>query len=234
MSAPMSNSTIFSFYQDAAAMPELIARRGHRDIVGGLWEELGELQHRFLRQQGLLPRHRLIDIGCGSFRAGVKLVPYLEPGNYYGIDISDDLIRIGFEREIEPLGLAPRLPRGNVAAVGDFDLSAFGVSFDFGLAQSVFTHMPPLACLPRCLAAIAPAFPTGGVFFATLFEAPATETHRPLKHRSGIVTYPDRNPFHAAVDDVAAAVAPQPEWRLDVIGDWNHPRGQIMLRFERR
>src|SRR3979409_2149502 len=60
----------------------------HRAAVGGRWEEIGELQFQFLRTHGLEPQHRLLDIGCGSLRGGVRFVSYLDPGNYFGIDIS--------------------------------------------------------------------------------------------------------------------------------------------------
>ena len=38
----------------------------HRDMVGGMWDEIGRLQFEFLRARGLKPNHRLLDIGCGS------------------------------------------------------------------------------------------------------------------------------------------------------------------------
>lgn len=47
---------------------EEILNKKYRDFVGGLWEEIGVLQFEFLKQQGLLQRHNLIDIGCGALR----------------------------------------------------------------------------------------------------------------------------------------------------------------------
>lgn len=61
-----------------------IGGEGPRGYVGGLWHELGELQFRFLVDQGLRPEHVLLDIACGSLRGGVRFVPYLNPGNYLG------------------------------------------------------------------------------------------------------------------------------------------------------
>ena len=34
----------------------------HRDFVGGMWVELGRLQLEFLKHQGLLPAHSLLDV----------------------------------------------------------------------------------------------------------------------------------------------------------------------------
>jgi SAM-dependent methyltransferase len=99
------------------------AAADHRAVVGGLWEELGRLQLDFLKSRGLRPEHFLIDIGCGSFRAGVKLIPFLEQGHYFGLDLNESLIAIGYEREIVPAGLAERFPIANAIVSDCFDLA---------------------------------------------------------------------------------------------------------------
>ena len=68
---------------------ERIRVMGHRGFVGGdalLWDEIGKLQIDFLKSEGLLSRHTLVDIACGSLRAGKLFINYLESGNYLGID----------------------------------------------------------------------------------------------------------------------------------------------------
>ena len=35
----------------------------HREFVGGIWEDMGSLQQAFLKQEGLLPGHKLVDVG---------------------------------------------------------------------------------------------------------------------------------------------------------------------------
>lgn len=98
------SDTHYSAYDNADHIARNVAEGRHREMIGGMWEELGRLQHDFLIAQGLRPHHRLIDIGCGSLRAGVPLARYLEPAHYYGIDISPELLRAGLEREIAPAG----------------------------------------------------------------------------------------------------------------------------------
>lgn len=83
---------ISRFYDKPAIELQVKAGR-HRDVIGGLWEEIGQLQLDFLRSRGLRSNHRIVDIGCGSLRAGVKLVAYLDPGNYYGTDINPSATR---------------------------------------------------------------------------------------------------------------------------------------------
>src|SRR5438128_11168021 len=81
----------------------------HRQQVGGLWEKIGELQFRFLVDEGLAPQHHLLDVGCGSLRGGVHFIKYLESTNYYGIDKNSDLLAAGRE-ELERAELTDKRP----------------------------------------------------------------------------------------------------------------------------
>ena len=221
--------TAFSHYDDTELTRLDVATRGHRAVIGGMWEEIGTLQADFLKAQGLRPDHVFIDVGSGGFRAGVKLIPYLDPGNYYAIDLQALLLEEGYRQEIEPAGLAGRFPRGNFSATGSFDISGFGCMFDIGIAQSVFTHMP-IGMLNDCLTAIAPHFRPGGRFFATVFLAPEVEASGQFTQiPGGVVSAPDRDPFHTTLSALDAVAARAPGWTMSVIGDWNHPRNQRMI-----
>ena len=48
----------------------------------------GHWQLEVLRGLGLQPSHRLLELAAGSFCAGVRLVPYLQSGHYYGLDLN--------------------------------------------------------------------------------------------------------------------------------------------------
>lgn len=222
-----------SKYDDPAAVRATVAAGRHRGLVGGLWEEVGRLQLDFLRRAGLLPHHYLLDVGCGSLRGGIRFVPYLDPGHYFGIDINDSLIEAGYAQEVEPAGLAARLPRANLACVADFDASGFGRRFDMALAQSVFSHLG-FNRIRLCLERLAPAIVPGGTFFATCFALPeGRPTGEPFTHPpAGVTTYGDRDPFHYRFEDFRFAARGLP-WQVEVIGDWGHPRGQQMLAFRR-
>lgn len=67
-----------------------VERDGYKAAVGSAddWERHGTLQFEFLKQQGVSPYHRVLEIGCGTGRLARKLVPYLHPGRYTGVDIS--------------------------------------------------------------------------------------------------------------------------------------------------
>ena len=47
-----------------------IADGAHRRFVGGVWDSHGQRQLEWLKTRGLQPHHRMVDIGCGCFRAG--------------------------------------------------------------------------------------------------------------------------------------------------------------------
>lgn len=212
-------------YQIEGDLRARIALKGARSVIGGLWDELGELQVSFLRSRGLRADHRVLDVGCGCLRAGVKLVPLLQPDHYFGLDISPALLEAG-RAELKALGLLDRVARRNLRATASFDASGFP-RFDFGIAQSVFTHLP-LPAFVACLYAIKPNFVCGGRFFATFFAAPeGSESYRQL---CGKHTYSARDPFHVTPAAVLQA-ASEAGWRGSWIGDWSHPKDQQIAEF---
>lgn len=111
----------------------------HRQAVGGLWEEVGKLQFNFMVSEGLKPRHYFLDVGCGSLRGGVHFVRYLETGHYFGIDINQDLLEAG-KGELKKNHLLHKKPI--LVQMSKFHFASLGQTFDYALAQSVFTHLP--------------------------------------------------------------------------------------------
>ena len=215
-------------YTDTAAIADLASDGRHRQAVGGLWDEIGQLQFDFLLNNGLKPEHYLLDLGCGSFRCGVKLVPYLDPGHYYGLDLNASLIDAGYDKEIVPAGLANRLPRANLASNDRFDASGFARPFDYAIALSLFTHLP-WNDIRVCLEMLADVMAPGAKLFATYFPlAAAARSGVPVRHEpGGIVTYGNRDPYHYRPTDIEHACSGLP-WRLIWHGGWGHPRAQHM------
>ena len=97
-----------------------------RNAVGGMWEEIGRLQLDFMIAQGLQPHHLLLDVGCGSLRAGVHFVRYLNDSHYYGIDAQQGLLDAGVRVELPRAGLAGR--RIHLLCRDDLEFSEFGSS----------------------------------------------------------------------------------------------------------
>jgi SAM-dependent methyltransferase len=206
---------------------EAIRDGRHRKRVGGMWDELGALQLEFMIAQGLRPEHRLLDVGCGSLRAGVRFVEHLAPGGYYGIDINESLLDAGYEHELAT-ELRDKLPRDQLRATERFDCD-FGVPFDFAIAQSVFTHIS-LNQIRLCLFRVAKVMPPGGRFFASYFEAP--RDHPLDEPRADGALWTERNAFFYYRRDLRYAARGMP-WEVRYLGDWGHPRHQLMMEYRR-
>lgn len=206
---------------------EDIAAGKHRDFVGGIWDDIGRLQLEFLKQQGLQPGHKLVDVGCGALRGGVHFAAYLECGNYYGLDVNPSLIEAG-RLELAEAGLQDKV--AHLAVSDRFELESFGAHFDYGVAVSLFTHLP-MNHIIRCLVQVRRTLAPGGKFYATFFEAPDSGYLEPLLHEpGGIATQLDEDPFHYSLRDMQA-IADLAGLTVGYIGDWGHPRSQRMLCF---
>jgi cyclopropane fatty-acyl-phospholipid synthase-like methyltransferase len=110
------------------------------EAVGGMWNEIGELQFQFLKRVGLKPEHRMLDIGCGTLRGGRFSIRFLGVSNYTGIDISPACIDAA-KRLVEEENLKDKQPKLilNESKAMNFD-DLEDENFDYILAQSVFTH----------------------------------------------------------------------------------------------
>jgi len=102
---------------------------------------MGALQLSILVAAGMREYHSLLDVGCGSLRAGRFLIPYLEPDRYCGIDPEEAMVATGIRGELGESMLTLKRPRFSYRA--DFDASEFDEQFDFAIAQSIFTHTHP-------------------------------------------------------------------------------------------
>lgn len=212
---------------------EQVGRGEHRRLVGGFWDELGSLQLEFMIRTGLRPEMRLLDLGCGCLRGGVHFIRYLEPGNYFGLDLNASLVNAGFDVEVRRYGLSGRISRDRLLVTDDFDASRFGLQFDRVISVSLWTHLP-LEEVSRSLRAVAAVLKPSGVLYATLYLAgDGSAASAPIEHPGGIVTNADRDPFHHRWSQVCEACAAA-GLTAELIGDWGHPRGQQMARITRR
>lgn len=195
---------------------------GHRKYVGGNWEQMGALQFEFLLGRGLQPHHVFVDIACGSLRAGVLLIPWLDAGRYFGIEKEAELVRRGLEEELPADVRAARRPQILVSSAFEFD--RLGARPDFGIAQSLFSHLPP-ALIRQCLGKLRPVMADGGTLFATFFETERPVAHDDAPHDHGDFRYTRREMEQFGVDA---------GWTPEYIGAWGHPRGQHMIAYHAR
>lgn len=225
-------SSNISNYYDLDLAARHVEEGTHRGFVGGLWDEVGKLQFDYVANQGLSRDAKVLDIGCGCLRGGVHFIDYLDPGNYFGIDISESLLNAGFDTEVTALNLQHKLPRENLFCNSEFDASSFGIAFDVLIAQSVFTHLP-WNHIKLCLTRAATYTRVDGLFYATFFLCDdGVDWTEPQPIVGEIFSKPTSDPYHYTAQDLKSLVKELP-WSVDVVGDWQHPRKQSMVVFRR-
>jgi hypothetical protein len=117
-----------------------------------------------LTSAGLRQHHRVLDIGCGSLRIGRLLMPYLNPGNYFGVEPSRWLVADGIFNEVGEDQIRIKRP---TFSFGD-SLAGFSenLQIDYAFAQSIFSHCS-LTMIRSWLAQVTPHLKEDGAFFAT-------------------------------------------------------------------
>lgn len=65
-----------------------------RTVIGdGDYDAIGRMQLDLLKRNGLHPQHTLVDFGCGNGRLATHAIPYLNGGQYVGIDHCSEFLR---------------------------------------------------------------------------------------------------------------------------------------------
>ena len=140
------------------------------------------------------------------------------------------MLDAGYDVELSAIGLTEKIQRENLLCSGDFAFSAFQATFDFVIAQSVFTHLPA-NFVATCLENLAPKMSRAGCFFATFFLVP--EDH-PMdvsyEHPHGVITFDDKDPYHYRFSQLVR-LCEGSAWKPILMGQWGHPRDQKMVLF---
>jgi len=128
------------------------------------YELIGEMQKNLLLNVGLLPEHKLLDIGCGSLRAGLHFIPYLNPSCYFGIEPNSWLVEEGLKQNVSDKNIKAKKP--TFIYNDKFELSLFNQKFDYIIAQSIFSHASSQQII-KCISEVKNTIQDGGVFLAT-------------------------------------------------------------------
>lgn len=130
------------------------------------YDLIGAAQFALLYALGLRAHHRLLDIGCGSLRAGRMLISYLNSGGYTGVEPNRWLIDDALDHELGRDILTVKQPTFDAA--DDFSLDHLG-RFDYVLAQGVATNTGP-SLLARLLQAITQTLAPAGIAAVTFIH----------------------------------------------------------------
>jgi hypothetical protein len=188
---------------------------GHRAYIGGRWEEYGQLEFDFLLSRGLQPEHVLLDVACGALRAGVRFIPYLDAGNYLGIEKEEALIKQALAKELAADVAADKRPE--LVVSGDFEFGRFSKQADYALAWSLFTHLTR-PDVEKCLRNLRANVPDSHQFYATFLPGSEQE-NAPDSHAHAAFYYP-REELEAMGADTG--------WACEYVGDISREREMMM------
>jgi len=183
------------------------------------WLEIGQMQFDYLVRHGLQPGDRMLEIGCGNLRAGRLFIDYLDAGNYYGIDISPDIL-LAAQRTIDEFSLQPKLP--HLTLVRDLKFEFLPPDqFTVVHAHSVFSHSP-IEVIDECLAHVGRVMRRDGVFDFTFDRTEGVE-HQVL-----------REDFYYRTETLIA-LADSHGLDAEFMDDWEElPHQQSKIRVTRR
>ena len=175
------------------------------------YDLIAAMTFNLLTTLGLRQHHSLLDVGCGSLRIGRLLIPYLNRGKYFGVEPNEWLVKEGIKQELGETLLQIKRPTFFFSDSPD-TITQAKVSFDFALAQSIFSHCG-LDLIKNWLSAISRSLAEDGALVATFLPG---KEDSPTK---GWV-YPECVNYKPATMRQAAAEA---GLRFEIL-DWKHPR----------
>src|SRR5207249_8401944 len=175
------------------------------------YDLIAAMAFNLLTTLGLRQHHSLLDVGCGSLRIGRLLIPYLNRGKYFGVEPNNWLVEAGIEHELGKDVVPIKRPTFFFSASPETIVQA-KVSFDFALAQSIFSHCG-LDLIRGWLSAVSRSLTQSGALVATFL--PDQEDSK----LTGWV-YPECVNYQPETLERAAA---EVNLRFEIL-DWKHPR----------
>jgi SAM-dependent methyltransferase len=175
------------------------------------YDLVAAMAFNLLTTLGLRQHHSLLDIGCGSLRIGRLLIPYLNRGKYFGIEPNEWLVDEGIRRELGETLVQIKRPTFFFSDSPD-TISQAKTSFDFALAQSIFSHCG-LDLIQAWLSAISGSLAQEGVLVATFLIGEEDSV------QAGWI-YPECVNYRPATLERAAKDV---NLRFEIL-DWKHPR----------
>ena len=102
------------------------------------YDRVAAMAFNLLTSIGLRQHHRVLDIGCGSLRIGRLLIPYLDKGNYLGIEPNRWLVTDGILNEVGRDQIRIKAPRFFYRA----SLEGCGENLEIGLCVGAVDFQP--------------------------------------------------------------------------------------------
>lgn len=198
-------------------------------------DEVASAVLAYFLDRGLRRTDAFLDVGCGRLHSGIKVLAYLDPGRFFGLDREPSC----FDWNGNPKhptaamtadvhGLAEKKP--TLWRTDSFEMGPLGDTRPrFALAQSVLTHILP-ETVTACLRALRGRLSQGGVFSATYLPsdpgslAPAVgapHRGRGSPRRPGP---PDEFVAVRYPSECLRQLGAQEGFLVQIVGPWGHPR----------
>jgi len=148
-----------------------ITRNGAIKFVGSDsrhdFDLMGKDHFDYLMYHGLKPNHTFFDVGCGALRTGQHIIPYLNSGNYFGLDRMPELIEYGLNEVLTPEIVFEKTPKFSVNNA--FNCTFVDKPVDFVWCQSLMSHLSVFD-IKHCLNNVKETLsPIGNIYF-TYFQ----------------------------------------------------------------
>jgi len=175
------------------------------------YDLIAAMAFNLLTTLGLRQHHSLLDVGCGSLRIGRLLIPYLNRGKYFGIEPNEWLVDEGISRELGKSLVEIKRPTFFFSDSPE-TIAQAKISFDFALAQSIFSHCG-LDLISGWLSAMSRSLAEDGALAATFLIGEEDSS------QMGWV-YPECVNYRPPT---LARAAADVNLRFEIL-DWKHPR----------
>jgi len=131
------------------------------------YDFMGATQFALLFRLGIREEHHLLDIGCGSLRCGKYMLHFSLPSRYFGVEPNSWLWQDAVKNEIGEDIIELKQPV--FSSDESFEYDHLKTSFDFVVAQSIFSHTGH-DLFQKCMKNVARVLKPNGQFLFTVLD----------------------------------------------------------------
>lgn len=201
---------------------------GARQYVGGLFDEIGKWQFDVITQNRTLNTNtKFVDIACGCFRLGKYMIDYLDDGCYYGLDIAEDVVNHGLEKELRSDQRPGSKKDPTIWLTDNFDFSKIENGYDLAWANSLFSHLDEKD-IGKCFEGLNKVSEKDNIFMFTYFNSdnPFADSRNSRNvngksHSNKMFIYSLKE-----MQEIAGGYG----WSVEPIEEQTHPRDQLVVK----
>jgi SAM-dependent methyltransferase len=178
----------YAQYQMERVAQKVREGAGHHSLGANIVDPAGNKQDfwvagaakakKYMVNTKVQSNERVVEYGCGSLRIGAHFIKYLDPGMFYGVDVTDGFYEIG-KALIGELMIAEKRPRFDIISEATIEkLAAFAADFVYSSAVCCHVHPDEIGFYFAALDRITRKAGALLIFDATLADKPVRYRHR--------------------------------------------------------